>query len=89
MEEILKRIEEKLVEIEKKIDSLLKQEKNQKGFRVSKKQIALVLNMAKERNISFDFLREITKEVCGVENVKDIKSQKDFSRLVQYLKNRT
>lgn len=85
----MKKIDE-ILEILKSIDTkiTLLIEKN-KEFRPSKKQIALVFQIAKEKNISKEFLEEIVKEVCGVKRIDQIKSKEKFEKLVKFLKNRS
>lgn len=82
--EILKRIESKI----DKLSGVKEGKKTTERWVPSPKQINLVFQIAKEKNISPEFLEEITQEVCGVRKIKDISTVDKLQKLINFLKQR-
>ncbi|HOM26568.1 MAG TPA: hypothetical protein PLK41_04480 [Defluviitoga tunisiensis] len=82
---ILTDIREILKEIRDLLRTKQETKTNNKGFEPTGKQIGFIKFLAKKKNISDEFLKEILKEICKVEKIEDIKTRQDFDELIKFL----
>lgn len=72
------------------VEDTIKEEKieKEKKFYLTQKQKNYIFYLCKEKGISNEKRKEILKELLGIESINQIKSQEDYEKLLNYLKEK-